>query len=319
MKTCWIVTDVGKIGTENQCIGLAESLGFSPEIKRIKPRGIWSLLPASSWFLPLQGLSSTHDQLMPPWPDLIIAAGRASVSPTAKIRELTQGKTKVIQLQNPLVDPTLFDAVIAPQHDNLIGENVIVTAGALHRVTHDRLHQEALKFSPLVASLPKPLVVVLIGGSNRCYKVKPDHMKKMGERLKALCLKEGYGLAVTISRRTEPENRDALIESLKEVPAVIWTGEGENPYFGFLGLADYIIVTCDSVSMTSEACFTGKPVYSYFFEGGSTKFRRFHDYFHAHNYTKPFADRLEPVSYLPLNDWETVEKQLKKLLKISLS
>lgn len=318
MKSCWVVTDIGKIGTENQCIGLAEALGFIPEIKRIKPRSIWRLLPAAYWFNPLEGLSSAYDRLAPPWPDVIIAAGRASVAPTAKIRQLTQGKTKVIQLQNPLVDPGLFDAVIAPQHDNLTGKNVIVTEGALHRVTHERLSQEAHKFTSLVTSLPRPLVAVLIGGSNRCYKVKPEHMQKMGERLKALCKQEGFGLAVTISRRTEPENKDALVESLKDAPAVIWTGEGENPYFGFLGLADYIVVTCDSVSMTSEACFTGKPVYSYFFEGGSAKFKRFHAYFQEKGYTKPFEDNISSWSYAPLNDWQLVENNLKKLLKIDL-
>lgn len=316
MKSCWIVTDIGKVGTENQCIGLAEALGLTPKIKRIKPRSIWRLLPATYWFNPLGGLSSAYDRLTPPWPDLIIAAGRASVAPTAKIRQLTQGKTKVIQLQNPLVNPALFDAVIAPQHDNLAGKNVIVTEGALHRVTHERLSEEAHKFASLVSSLPKPLVVVLIGGSNRCYTVQPEHMQKMGERLKSLCEQVGCGLAVTISRRTEPENRDALVKSLKGVPAVIWTGEGENPYFGFLGLADYIIVTCDSVSMTSEACFTGKPVYSYFFEGGSAKFKRFHAYFQEKGYTRPFADSVSSWTYAPLNDWKVVAKQLKSLLKI---
>ncbi len=318
MNSCWVVTDIGKIGTENQCVGLAEALGFAPEIKRVKPRSIWRLLPASCWFSPLQGLSLAHAQLMPPWPDLIIAAGRASVAPTAKIRQLTQGRTKVVQLQNPLVNPELFDAVIAPLHDNLVGKNVIVTEGALHRVTNERLRQEAHKFGPMVASLPKPLVAVLIGGSNRCYRVTPEHMKKMGQRLKTLCQTNDCGLAVTISRRTESENRDALIESLKGVPAVIWTGEGENPYFGFLGLADYIIVTCDSVSMTSEACFTEKPVYTYFFEGGSAKFNRFHKHFQEIGYTRPFADTLGKWSHPPLNDWQAVEKQLKKLLKIDL-
>ncbi len=318
MKSCWVVTDTGKIGTENQCIGLAEALGFSPLIKRIKPRGLWRLLPASCWFNPLEGLSFEYDRLTPPWPDLIIAAGRASVAPTAKIRHLTQGKTKVIQLQNPLVNPECFDAVIAPHHDGLTGRNVIVTEGALHRVTHERLSQEAVKFSSLVASLPRPLVAVLIGGSNRCYTVKPEDMRQMGERLKALCAQKGFGLAVTISRRTEMDNRKALVESLQDAPAVIWTGEGENPYFGFLGMAEYIIVTCDSVSMTSEACFTGKPVYSYFFEGGSAKFKRFHHYFQEKGYTRIFADDFDQWSYPPLNEWQTVEKKLKKLLKIDL-
>jgi len=41
----------------------------------------------------------------------------------------------------------------------------------------------------------------------------------------------------------------------------MWNGRNENPYLGLLSLADAIVVTSDSVSMISEACFTGKPVY----------------------------------------------------------
>lgn len=314
-KTCWVVTDIGKIGTENQCIGLAEALGLNPIIKRVKARGIWRFLPASCWFNSLKGLSHVHDRLMPPWPDLIIGAGRSSVAPTAAIRKITNGHTQVVQLQNPLINPEMFDAVIAPHHDNLSGRNVIVTEGALHRVTKERLSQESKKFISMVSSLPKPLVTVLIGGSNRCYKVEPKDMDEMGKRLKALAFNEGVGLAVTVSRRTEPQNREALVKSLQGAPAVIWMGEGENPYFGFLGLADHIIVTCDSVSMTSEACFTGKPVYTYFFKGGSVKFNRFHDYFQQKGYTKPFKDKLFSHTYPLLDEEERVLKKLKILLK----
>ena len=41
----------------------------------------------------------------------------------------------------------------------------------------------------------------------------------------------------------------------------IWDGAGKNPYFAMLGWADAILVTADSVSMLSDACTTGKPVY----------------------------------------------------------
>ena len=35
----------------------------------------------------------------------------------------------------------------------------------------------------------------------------------------------------------------------------------KKAYLSSLGLADIIIVTCDSISMISEAAITGKPVY----------------------------------------------------------
>src|SRR5438874_584456 len=43
----------------------------------------------------------------------------------------------------------------------------------------------------------------------------------------------------------------------------IWRATGDNPYRQFLGLADHIIVTSDSPSMTADALATGKPVSIY--------------------------------------------------------
>lgn len=313
-KTCWVVCDDGKVGTEHQCIGLAENLGFNPEVKRLQSRGLWHYLPPSLWFSPLSGARTQEGFLAAPWPDLIIAAGRLSVAPTAYIRKITQSRTKVIQLQNPRVNPALFDAVIAPWHDQLTGNNVLQTEGALHPVTADRLALEETIVAPLVAHLPRPLITVLIGGSNRCYRMTPDKVRTMAQRLKKLVEHDQAGLAITVSRRTEPENRRVLQEELKETSVVIWTGEGHNPYFGFLALADYIIVTCDSVSMVSEACFTGKPVYTYFFPGGSRKFNAFHRHFQEQNYTRPFEDALMSWTYPPLDEFGRITAQLHTLL-----
>jgi len=313
-KTCWVVCDDGKVGTEHQCVGLAENLGFNPEIKRLQSRGPWHYLPPSLWFNPLSGASTPNGFLTHPWPDLIIGAGRLSVAPTAYIRKITQGRTKVIQLQNPRINPALFDVVIAPWHDHLTGSNILQTEGALHRVTADRLASEANLVAPLIVHLPKPLITVLVGGNNRCYRMAPDKVRVMAQRLKNLAAHYGAGLAITVSRRTEPENRKVLQEELKETQAVVWTGEGHNPYFGLLALADYIIVTGDSVSMISEACFTGKPVYTYFFPGGSRKFNAFHRHFQERKYTRPFEDSLESWSYPPLDEFGRITTQLRTLL-----
>ena len=315
-KTCWIVCDEGKIGTENQCVGLAKKLGFEPVLKRLRGRGIWRYLPPSLWFSPLSGVYTAQGYLKEPWPDLIIAAGRLSVAPTAYIRKITQGRTKVLQLQHPRIHPRAFDGVIVPRHDRLEGKNVLQTEGALHRVTTQKLALESRKFSSLVAHLPRPLITVLIGGSNRRYRMSPSHMRVMAQRLKKLCERYQGGLAITVSRRTEEENKKVLLEALKDTPAVIWTGEGDNPYFGFLGLADFIIVTGDSISMTSEACFTGKPVYTYFFPGGSRKFDAFHRRLQHQNYTRPFEDVLETWPYPPLDDLTRITKEVRTLLSI---
>lgn len=40
----------------------------------------------------------------------------------------------------------------------------------------------------------------------------------------------------------------------------MWDGEGENPYYAFLGLASLVVTTPDSISMTTEAIASAKPV-----------------------------------------------------------
>ena len=48
------------------------------------------------------------------------------------------------------------------------------------------------------------------------------------------------------------------------------SGDAENPYLGLLGLADILVATGESISMATEACATGKPVY--FFDMGRSWF-----------------------------------------------
>ena len=313
---CWIVCDEGKVGTQNQCVGLAEGLGYTPQIFQVKALFPWSHLPASMWPCALSGLAAPG--LSAPWPSLIIGAGRASVAPTASIRALTKGKTRVIQLQNPRVNPALFEAIISPRHDGLKGPNVIETKGALHRVTTTRLVDEAARFAPLFDGMPRPITTVLIGGTNRCYNLTPEVMKNLVAKLKKALAHTGGSLAVTISRRTEPENVRALEEGLKDLPAVLWNGQGENPYFGFLGLADYVVVTCDSVSMTSEACATGKPVYVAFLPGGSRKFKAFHHFFQQERLTRPFEGVLEDWPNPPLQEMDSVISLLRTRFNLAL-
>jgi mitochondrial fission protein ELM1 len=297
---CWIVTD-GKAGMESQCLGLAEAMGLEPVRRRVKLRTPWKQLsPHILRFGNALAMTGDSDPIAPPWPDVLIATGRHSVAASLAVRSASP-RTFRIQIQNPGVRARLFDLVAAPAHDRLSGENVLSCRGALHRATPGRLASEAARFAPSYAHLPRPLVAVLVGGGGQ-YALGAPEITALTEKLRRLMAERGAGLLVTASRRTGAQNEALLRGALAGASAHVWDGSGDNPYFAFLGLADYIVVTADSINMASEACATGKPVYVVDLPGGSKKFRDFQDGLRAAGVTRRFEGSLEPWSYEPFND-----------------
>jgi mitochondrial fission protein ELM1 len=293
--TTWVVTD-GAAGIVNQCVGLASRLDLTPTVKTIAIRQPWRLLPPGLWWSPLRALDPREgDRLEPPWPDLLIASGRKSVAPCAAIRRASGGHTLAVQIQNPGIASRHFDLVVAPRHDNLSGANVIATKGSLHGLSRDLLDVEAAAWAESVAHLPRPLVFAAIGGPNRVFRFGEEDARRLGRQLASL----PGGLMLTVSRRTTPEAANILLGELDGERTVIWNGEGANPYRGWLGLAETVVVTSDSVNMTSEACITGKPVLVAHLQGGSKKFSAFHDLMETDGHTRRFGGSL-------VTDWKPV-------------
>jgi mitochondrial fission protein ELM1 len=309
----WILND-GKIGTLNQCLGLAEAIGLDPVIKIIEPRLPWRLLPSKWWIKPLAAQKRHAAQLAPPWPDVVICCGRAAAAPTAEIGRLSQGRTKVIAVQDPRLDPTRFDLIVVAIHDALRGPNVIVTEGALNRMTPAKFAEAASRFAPVFAPLPKPLVAVLLGGTNTHYRLDGAGGAEIGQRLRALSDQTGAGLVITPSRRTDPAAVAAISAALDPARSWIWDGTGENPYFGMLGLADHVLVTADSVSMASEAATTGKPIHILDLPGGGGKFGKFHERMRELGIARPFDGNLTSWTYTPLNDTARAADRARALL-----
>ena len=313
-SSCWVVTD-GKAGMISQCVGLAEALGFNPEIKQVRLRTPWrDLTPYFRLGGRLQ-FTADSDPLNPPWPELLIASGRHSVAASILVRRLSRGKTRTVQIQNPAISPRHFDLVVTPRHDNLTGDNVVVTRGALHRVTPEILKEGAEQLGWRLQHLKRPYIGVLIGGSNNVYRMDAETMKSLALRLGATALALNASLIITPSRRTGEANREILKDALVSVPHYLWTGQGDNPYFGLLGLADFIVVTADSVNMVSEAASTGKPVYVAPLPGGSPKFQDFHQRLIDDGVTRVFEFKLEPYAYRPLDDVALAAERVRALLR----
>lgn len=297
-KFIWAISD-GRAGLEAQVVGLAEAIGLPFESKTVRPKWPWTMLPVTMWPAPFAALGTNSSDFAPPWPDLVIGCGWRSIPFMLAIKRLSGGKTLTVQTQDPRVRPDLFDVVVAPEHDRTQGGNVFSILGSPNRITPDKLSAAAEEWAPRFDALPKPLVAVLIGGTSKAYRLTPGRMKEIAEDLKAL-QKSGAGLMITTSRRTGTEQVRVLTEAMRGTGAYMWTGEGPNPYFGMLGLADAILVTADSTNMITEAASTGKPVHILPLLRGSMKFGRFHEALVDRGIVRPYSGRLEKWAYPPL-------------------
>lgn len=310
--TAWVITD-GKAGMVNQALGLAEAVGLRIVEKTMRPGVPWRWLPPAFWPPGVSGTGLAGDPLAPPFPALVISCGRQAIGPALWVKKQSAGATFAVHVQHPRVNPNRFDLVVVPRHDRLSGPNVIAIRGSLHRVTRAKLDAAAARLAPGVAHLPRPFVAVLIGGSNSVYRLTDRVVARLADDLSALCGAHGAGLLVTPSRRTGDRAERLLRDRLEERPAVIWDGRGENPYLGYLGLADAIVVTCDSVNMVSEACSTGKPVYVVDLEGKArSKFSDFHDSLVGLGITRPFRGGLDFWTYTPLDETARAAAEVRR-------
>lgn len=298
---CWIVTPPAR-GMKNQAVALAEALGLPYRDLTVAPRRPWTWLPSGWWPLPLLALPDGREAFAPPWPRLLISCGRRSVPYALHIRRRSAGSTYAVHIQNPQTALSSFDLVVAPRHDDLHGDNLLLTDGSLHRVTPTLLRQETARFADRLGRLPRPLVAVLIGGRNRYYDFSTTEAAMLGEALAAFARRHGAGLAVTASRRSGAEAIDRLRRALADTAHEFWDFSGDNPYHGYLGSADAVVVTSDSVNMVSEATATGKPVYVYHLPGSGSRFEAFHALMQESGRTRSFDGSLDSWSYEPPDD-----------------
>jgi mitochondrial fission protein ELM1 len=304
----WVLHD-GKAGMASQALGLAEATGFPFIEKPLAIRLPWRCLPPPLWPLPLLAAGG----LAPPWPDVVIACGRNAAPPALAVRRASGGRAIAAQIQDPGVGHGEFDLLVVPAHDRLRGPRVFVTAGAVHRVTPARLDAARRRFAAL-AALPRPILAVLIGGSNRAYRLNLHRLGGIAEEIAGVLAATGGSALVTPSRRTGAAGAALLRRTLAGLPATIWDASGENPYFAYLAFADAILVTADSVSMISEAAATGKPVHILDLPGGNAKFARFHEGMRAAGITRPFRGRLESWSYAVPDDTRRAGSRLRALV-----
>jgi mitochondrial fission protein ELM1 len=245
-------------GDNYQVLALAQGLGLPFETRslrynvlrrldnRLLGRSLVSVLPsAAKW-------------LRPPWPDLVIGIGHRSVPVARHIRHASAGKTRLVQLGNPRSDPSIFDLLVTlPQYAIPASDRVLQLPLAMaspHAV--EPATDEERQF---LDTLPRPHRLLVIGGPNKHWFIAPGDAADAAGALVERCDQDGGTVIAVGSPRTPPEVLDAVEEALAGTRHRVVRGSVPR-YVCLLEDADEIQVTADSVSMLSEAVFTGKPV-----------------------------------------------------------
>ena len=323
--TVWALTD-DRPGNTAQVLGVTHALAWPVEEKAIRYTA-WARLPNILRGASLTGVAAdTRSALSPPWPDVVVAAGRRAAPVARWIKRQSGGKTRLAQIMFPgRVGARDFDVIAVPDHDAKSGvktwPNVISITGAPTRITPGLLAKETVQWKDRFDSLPRPLIAVIVGGATKRKPFPGEQALDIGSKVAALAKESGGSILLTTSRRTGQAAEQALLGVIPEPRFVhVWQPEGDNPYLGFLALADAIVVTGDSVTMCAEACATEAPVYVYAPPGTvSAKHARLHQQLYDLGYAKPLGetpgDAMAQWAHPPLNPAADVADAIRQAVE----
>lgn len=317
MQKIWLLTD-DRMGNVNQLLGIAEALNHPFERKEIRYTNrvkLPNFLRGSS----LIGITAeSKKSLTPPWPDVVLSAGRRSYPVALYIHKKSQGKTKIVQLMNPGSFGFKKATLIAlPQHDKTppYTQNVVRILGAPHRVTAQKLQNERDKWHETFKNFPHPRLSVIVGGATKDKPFTIEMATQLVADIKAL---KPASILLTTSRRTPADVINTLQSHLTDCPIFFYKfgDAGDNPYFGLLAQGDSILVTGDSISMCSECCATGLPVCIFAPDNMiGPKHKRFLTTLFERGYATPSNQPTQLTSHKPLNAAVELAQFIRQLNK----
>ena len=317
----WVASD-GRAGNAAQAIAIARALGeMSRWVKiahiggeghrakpiELTPKGLQPLLPSSLWWSPLTALpQEQQDVFQPPWPTLFIGAGRKVAPYTRHLKQASAGKTFCIHIMNPQLPLDQFDLIIAPEHDQLTGENVVPILGSPAYFAPEAIEDTELAFADLAEERGLKVAVIL-GGDSKSHKMTEACCEALENKLTNVAA-NGARLRIVCSRRTPTHARVRFRAFAESVGARFWESpaDGQNPYLAYLLLSDAAIVTEDSTNMLSEAAYFGLPIHIARLEGKNEKFSRFHEALVERGIARWFDGSIDHWTYPALREIDRV-------------
>tara|TARA_B100000953_G_scaffold244932_1_gene206786 strand:+ start:30 stop:968 length:939 start_codon:yes stop_codon:yes gene_type:complete len=305
-----LILTEGMHGMISQAEGLAKALDLNFFHEKIELNNFWSFIPPK--FTPIKKFVFKNE--IKEDFDIIISCGRKSVIPSIYLKKNSKKKVFNIHIQNPKVKLGNFDIIIAPQHDNLIGDNVIESKGAIHYLTLDEIEENGHYLSNKIDT-QKEIATLILGGPNKYYKYSKKNIENIFSLIDQDFISKNFQLIVIPSIRT-PKNIIQLAKNSFKKNHLVIEHVDKKAYLSGLNLAKYIIVTCDSSSMISEAALTGKPIYVAQIPSSINdyRFQRFRNLFKELNIIRDLGSNIENWNYKPLDESNRTASEIKKKL-----
>ena len=303
----------GMHGMISQVEGMAKALNAEYSHKIVRLVFPWNLIPPK--FSPISGIVLkdkiyvTENETV----DLVISCGRKSVIPSILIKKKNP-KIFAIHVQDPKVSIKNFDAIVAPEHDKLNGENVYSSKGAIHYITHKEINEARPYLAEKIKS--NKIVSIILGGPNKYYNFDEDELIKIFDKIKSDFISKGYEAIIIPSIRTPNTSIELAKKEMSAYGHVI-NSVDKQAYLSAYALATYIVVTCDSTSMISEAATSGKPIFIAHMKTkrDNYRFKRFFKLFSEMGITRDLGEKIDLWTYGKYNEAERIANIIKNKIK----
>jgi len=300
----------GLHGMVSQVEGLAKALDLDYFHEKIELHNPWNLLPPS--FTPIKKFVFKN-QINKDF-DVIISCGRKSIIPSIFLKTNSNKKIINIHIQNPKVSLKHFDFVVAPDHDSIDGHNVLISKGAIHYLTISEINN-AKGYLENKIEKAKDVLTLILGGPTKYYNYSNENIIQIFSKINKQILEKNLQLIVVPSNRT-PEKIIRFAKEYFSKNCLIIDTVDKQAYLSSLALAKYIIVTCDSSSMISEAAITGKPIYVATIPStrSDKRFQKFRHLLESMNIIRKLENELDTWNYEKLDETTRIAKQIKEKL-----
>ena len=298
----------GMHGMISQVEGLAKAMNIDFTHHKVELNSFWKLIPPN--LTPISNF--VFKKINAEEFDIIISCGRKSVIPSIYLKKNSKKKVFNIHIQDPKVSLKNFDFIVVPEHDSLKGQNVITSKGAIHYLTKEEIKNNH-NYLREKLDQEKDYLLFVLGGPNKYYDYDDKNLKKIFEKIKRISNNYNLKSIIIPSMRT-PNKTINLAKELLGKENLVITNVDKKAYLSGLSLAKYIVITCDSTSMISEAAITGKPVYIAEIPAKrkDNRFKMFRELFSKLNITKNLNENLEVWNYESLNETARIAEEIKK-------